>query len=1067
MDDTPKTGVSVEQASSPRRTTVIGWAILAIAAQVALVDAVIETFRSGSTIRWWVTGSVLVFVAQSVWFWRPGGTLAKRWGWPGAAQWSVAGLLVLLAVTAWLPEGQVNGVRMALQPTSTVLTAAIALAVLLAAYVLVRGLGFLPKTARLVARGVVILLAIYALAALGMAIRDQATFASLFQGGAVWQRLPNWLQGTFVGALGLLPLAILAQITRFAETLRRKEPVRLLVHQTTALVMALVMALSNVILLPRQHQEPVSTVSLAGLAELAERQRAEIAGLLGITAQSSPLTKPEFDRRWTALTMAVQETVNRLDRTSYDPAAVIAQVGRDAKGLFQWVRDNTQLVPYSGVLRGPTGVLMDKVGNSLDRSLLLVSLLQASGSKARLAHAKLSSGQTSELLRRWSSIAVARRQAARNPVEVVKPVIDAYSKTLGLPSADLLSRYGVVQAAAAEVRRATVNRTDEQSRSVAAAVSASARTRSNDEQAASDHWWAQLQDGADWLDLDPALPAGSLGDRVLPAAETLAGNKLPPSLYHEVRIKVVIEQTTPTKRQERVVLARTIRPSELFGVPVSISNLPLTSAMPRRLNPEKDPLEGLIRAAEAEKEWVPVLQVGAEFYTDKAFSVHGSIEPLNTAVKRGGPLLPNPVGEVVGLLGGAEDRQTGGDGEGQLSAEWIDYEIHVPGQQARTVRRELFDEIGPGSRADANPQRHPLAESEVRDRAISLLSYTEILPIVCHLPSSYVFWLKAKALLANAPIFKTFLEQKDRLGNAVEVLTKASPIPGPLYDLAVMRHTLNPTGGDSYLAEPNIFSSHAGLSRDGTGSVGVYQAFDIVANRVSVLDAPSLDPFTVRLRQGVYDTNAEAFTLEATACCGQWAKGVSGAAAAYEASLRSGAVWVRIDSKNQLPTLSVPDDVRARMAADLESGLLIVAPREAGGDAAWWRVDPVSGETLGVGTRGWGSATTEYSFLTALKELMHNVVFQFGVKVVLLGFCMFAALIPAPHGTPKEIAEERDVGALFCIAGAVFGMPAIFATLAGDAYLATVLFINGLFWELMGMALEVQKFRAYHPKLVR
>jgi transglutaminase-like putative cysteine protease len=82
-----------------------------------------------------------------------------------------------------------------------------------------------------------------------------------------------------------------------------------------------------------------------------------------------------------------------LSRLTFDVNAVAAKVGNDPVKLFEWVRENTFFVPYRGVLRGPSGVLMDRVGNSLDRSLLLADLLRVSGQEVRLAHARLSSAQ--------------------------------------------------------------------------------------------------------------------------------------------------------------------------------------------------------------------------------------------------------------------------------------------------------------------------------------------------------------------------------------------------------------------------------------------------------------------------------------------------------------------------------------------------------------------------------------------------------------------------------------------------------------------------------------------------
>ena len=49
------------------------------------------------------------------------------------------------------------------------------------------------------------------------------------------------------------------------------------------------------------------------------------------------------------------------------------------------------------------------------------------------------------------------------------------------------------------------------------------------------------------------------------------------------------------------------------------------------------------------------------------------------------------------------DAQAGGSPEkkpaGVLTAEWIEYEIHVPGRPALKIRRDVFDLIGPAQRA--------------------------------------------------------------------------------------------------------------------------------------------------------------------------------------------------------------------------------------------------------------------------------------------------------------------------------------------------------------------------------
>lgn len=80
-------------------------------------------------------------------------------------------------------------------------------------------------------------------------------------------------------------------------------------------------------------------------------------------------------------------------RDTFDPAAVAALTGADVDAVFTWVRDQTTLVAYRGALRGPSGVLMDGLGNSLDRALLLQELLRQHGHDVRLARVELTAGQ--------------------------------------------------------------------------------------------------------------------------------------------------------------------------------------------------------------------------------------------------------------------------------------------------------------------------------------------------------------------------------------------------------------------------------------------------------------------------------------------------------------------------------------------------------------------------------------------------------------------------------------------------------------------------------------------------
>src|SRR5262245_2284897 len=73
---------------------------------------------------------------------------------------------------------------------------------------------------------------------------------------------------------------------------------------------------------------------------------------------------------------AIADGDRDLPRDTFDPAYVVQRLGTKPEDILAWVRDQTLWVPYRGLLRGDVGVLMDRVGNSLDRTYLLATLLE-------------------------------------------------------------------------------------------------------------------------------------------------------------------------------------------------------------------------------------------------------------------------------------------------------------------------------------------------------------------------------------------------------------------------------------------------------------------------------------------------------------------------------------------------------------------------------------------------------------------------------------------------------------------------------------------------------------------
>ena len=81
----------------------LGIPTLALLFYLILLDAAVETFISGSPVRWWVVPTVLTYLAVSGALWWLAHPLWRAYGWGTKAVVSFFVLIGLLALTVWRP----------------------------------------------------------------------------------------------------------------------------------------------------------------------------------------------------------------------------------------------------------------------------------------------------------------------------------------------------------------------------------------------------------------------------------------------------------------------------------------------------------------------------------------------------------------------------------------------------------------------------------------------------------------------------------------------------------------------------------------------------------------------------------------------------------------------------------------------------------------------------------------------------------------------------------------------------------------------------------------------------
>jgi hypothetical protein len=927
------------------------WQIVAaVLAYAALLESAVETFARGSPVRWWVIGIVAVYTGATALFWR-------RTSWQARAAMSALALIGMLAVTAWLPGGLENGVRLLGLSTSTLLSLAAAAGVALGAFVLVRS-AHLPRGVHLV----IALAAAYGVIAFLYGAALGVPFTSLLSGSSFWRGLPFFFQGAVAGGLIVVPAALVVAAIRLGTRHPRPGSTEHALYQVTALATTFAIAVSA---LPHRGTEAPS----------------------GVT--DSPA------RRLTLLhnsLRAIEDGERELPRDRWDPDYIVATVGRHPQQLADWVRTYTYWIPYRGELRGATGVLMDGQGNSLDRAVLLATLLQKAGHTIRLAHRKLSRDQALELM---PALAAIRTEAFRPAPSV--PLISpddlrraATHYDLGADNRNASASFEGFARAAAEAKTRVA---DQSARLLQSIGPTEARSDWGDRftaavEAMRDHWWVQRFAGNRWVDLDITDAEDRLRTSITSEGEAIALDAAPEQgRSHELTIRVIAERWSPEGLTERRALEHVVRPHEVLGQPLVLQFWPMDVLLSMTAPASS-------KSVAASESWGVLLLTGAEVSATGVVQANG--DDPDAGYKGGFGGLGGAIGNAVGV----KPRPAG-----SLSAVWIEYEIRTPGMAPETIRRTVFDLIGPAARAASSSPALAMDDGKTRARQAGMSMRTEILPLVCRIAPEFVAHLAAQTLLGSRQLLEAVTQNAEPGVLADHFAQTSAPTVSGLYALALARTAWSRRPGVLFDERISLFTKHVYRGVSG-GRPVVFEATDIVTSRSGV-DLHEWDGFAARLEQGVLDANAESLIHVDHQVIGN-------AGAAYKAS----ASWARIEMPDAVNRLLLPPDTRRRIQQDLSAGYVVVAPIATIPDgpntfAGWWRIDPATGDVLGLGPHGWGESQpvgergAQQTWSQAAMAMLRKMGVQFASVFAVSYLWCFAAM-----GEKKMEDEGFKLGVL-------------------------------------------------------
>ena len=647
---------------------------------------------------------------------------------------------------------------------------------------------------------------------------------------------------------------------------------------------------------------------------------------------------------------ALEKIAQVAPAADFNPAELATTIEGDPAAVTAWVTAHIAHGVYRGTLKGAQGTLEDRRGNALDRALLLAALLQAKGLEVRLARATLSADTAAKL----AAAIASETHVAAPPVDpaLTDPIIEALVADPRVNGAAWRDGAAARDAAADAADAASAVLKDKALNALSALVTPSLAVAEDATALLADHWWVQTNWGGGWADYDP--DAAVIGAQT--PAKTLAIDAVPESEQHRVTIRVAAETAAPDGALTATpVLEHTMTTAEVNGRVLLLSTQPLDATELGKTSAESAAALAEMTSGSA---WLPAL------VTDDAVS--------QTIIRADGSRLEATLANIERLkgtgAGGVFDRSSGGlddipgnaeeaDGTapadapagGAFTAAWLEFEIAAPGETARVERRPIFDAIGPEARA-AGRFTGVLTDAALRDRALALRDvYSVVIQGGAIAPARATLRLSASIAMARRATVAWL-----RAGSPEEGPEFAAEFRPPNTELTAWSLS---RGEAAVLAGTNIALIRDSFRTDGE-AVTTREVFDIVANPVGGAPAE-------RLSAGVADTVQEHVLMGAPA-------GSVNTAARFAADLDSGRNWSLVAPGDQaaLDALGLAPEVAALLQRDFARGAIIVAP--AGmtlADASWWRIDPRTGETLGMTAAG-GASFVEWATLSAEIAIM-------------------------------------------------------------------------------------------------
>lgn len=686
-------------------------------------------------------------------------------------------------------------------------------------------------------------------------------------------------------------------------------------------------------------------------------------------AQPAP-GSPDLERSMARLDRfmsLVDELRSHVDRSQFDTEALLEALDHDETKIVAFVRDEIRFEQYPGLLRGARGTLSSRAGNALDQAVLLAGLLKDAGFDARIVRGVLSEEQARKLLD-----GLAQERAPVKEVGDTAAMIEAikgFCRDLVLDCADALALFdGAGGGTPSEKEQQLMTRYTQASEQLFEAIAQAGfepgQGTSIDALVAEarDYFWVEFRTipGKGWEAAHPAF-GNAVAQDLVPKRTSVHAERVPDDLLHKIRFEVVMQQQLGTRQVSHRLIPPWERPAaNLALLPVSFqiasSNFVRAATDPAlTFDPER--IESDL--------FFPRFPAGQ---TGVAFDFAGNAIPLEEAASMFAGVFQetsknfNLAAGALGQLGGRASGEAGKAKAARLDSIIAYYTIITPDgkerQYQRTIHDSRFSVLSPDG------QRDPAKRNEEAYREITRLFTFQV-----HTGSpcpAQVFDAQLEAMQQRRPGLKMILAYEHKGVEALQAgANKDAGDQASWTGHAMLATVFDALPGvnvepGSWRDRPNLVVHHKTLPIGET----IREAVDIVQNgrrAYARVDGVLVPDSVALVKAGVWETATEGALLTP-----DFESEVNTVDVFLQAGEQSPATRFITDA-GAVDALQLPLVSAEALKRDLSMGYAAVLPVAGSGGPvlanAWWRIDPATGETLGMGFSGEGAEVGQYSVL--------------------------------------------------------------------------------------------------------